>query len=383
MFCLLSYNLIIEGRKILPDEVLQENYELLDGEPSEEEDVTPVVSYDVSSYGSDPEVEVLVNRLRRGDIIIPPFQRDYVWRHPEASKFIESLLLGLPVPGVFFATEPTTNKQLVIDGQQRLKTLLFFFDGFFNPKPEDKTQKVFSLTKVQRQFEGKTYKTLEENDRIRLETSIIHATVVKQNAPPEEDTSLYHIFERLNSGGRLLTDHEMRLALYHGSLIEKIKELNEYPNWRKVFGKIHPRLKDQELILRFFAMLENRGNYERPMGEFMNKYAAANRNADTAKLASLGTIFCAAIDAFVLALQIRPFRLTTSLNVAVYDSCMVGLSARILEQEKGAIDLAKVSVAYIDLLENKDYLEKVSRSTADDAFVHRRIALAIGCFSGC
>src|SRR5687768_12335892 len=95
-----------------------ENDELLDGEVSNEDDVTPAVSYDVSSYGSDPEVEVLVNRLRRGDIIIPPFQRDYVWRQPEASKFIESLLLGLPVPGIFFATDPTTNKQLVIDGQQ-------------------------------------------------------------------------------------------------------------------------------------------------------------------------------------------------------------------------------------------------------------------------
>lgn len=178
------------------DEMLDDE-DILDGESSEEEEETPTVSYDVSSYGSDPEVEVLVNRLRRGDIIIPPFQRDYVWRQPEASKFIESLLLGLPVPGVFFASDPTTSKQLVIDGQQRLKTLQFFFDGYFNPRPDDKSQKVFYLTKVQKPFEGKTYKTLEENDRIRLDTSIIHATVVKQSSPPEEDTSLYHILKGL------------------------------------------------------------------------------------------------------------------------------------------------------------------------------------------
>lgn len=76
---------------------LQDTDQLIEGESSEQEEVTPTVSYDVSSYGSDPEVEVLVNRLRRGDIIIPPFQRDYVWRQPEASKFIESLLLGGPV----------------------------------------------------------------------------------------------------------------------------------------------------------------------------------------------------------------------------------------------------------------------------------------------
>lgn len=367
----------------MTDEDVQETDDLLEGESSEEEEVTPTVSYDVSSYGSDPEVEVLVNRLRRGDIIIPPFQRDYVWRQPEASKFIESLLLGLPVPGVFFATEPSTNKQLVIDGQQRLKTLLFFFDGFFNPRPEDKSQRVFALTKVQKPFEGKTYKTLEENDRIRLETSIIHATVVKQNAPPEEDTSLYHIFERLNSGGRRLTDQEMRLALYHGPLIEKLKELNEYANWRKVFGNIHSRLKDQELILRFFAMLENRGQYERPMGEFLNKYAGANRNANKATLDRLGSIFIDTIDAFAASLNVRPFRLTTSLNVAVYDSCMVGLSTRISDHTKGTPDPAKIASIYKELLENAEYLEKVSRSTADDAFVRGRMELAIDRFNEC
>jgi hypothetical protein len=78
---------------------------------------------------------------------------------------------------------------------------------------------------VQKPFEGKTYKTLEEHDRVRLDTAIMHATIVKQTSPPGDDTSLYHIFERLNSGGRRLTDQEMRLALYHGNLIDRIKKL--------------------------------------------------------------------------------------------------------------------------------------------------------------
>lgn len=190
----------------------------------EGEEVVPPVSYDVTSFGSDPEVESLVNRLRRGDILIPEFQRDYVWRQPEASKFIESLLLGLPVPQLFLATDPETNKQLVIDGQQRLKTLRFFYDGYFNPRPDNKTQRVFALTKVQKPFEGLTYKTLPEHDRIRLDTSILHATTVKQNSPAGDDTSLYHIFERLNRGGRRLTDQEMRLAIYHGTLINLTKD---------------------------------------------------------------------------------------------------------------------------------------------------------------
>src|SRR5436305_3125266 len=144
------------------------------------DDVVPKISYEVTSFGSDPEVELLVQRLNRGDILIPSFQRDYVWRQPEASKFIESLLLGLPVPMLFFATETGSNKQIVIDGQQRLKTLQFFYNGIFNPRPGDKNQRTFSLTKVQEPFEGLTYATLQEHDRLRLDTSIIHATTVKQ-----------------------------------------------------------------------------------------------------------------------------------------------------------------------------------------------------------
>jgi uncharacterized protein with ParB-like and HNH nuclease domain len=357
--------------------------EELEGEVSDDDEITPKVSYDVTSYGSDPEVEVLVSRMKRGDILIPPFQRDYVWRQPEASKFVESLLLGLPVPGIFFATDPNSNKQLVIDGQQRLKTLLFFFEGYFNPKAGETKQRVFSLTKVQQPFEGKTYKTLEENDRIRLQTSIIHATVVKQTTPPGEDTSLYHIFERLNSGGRRLTEQEMRLALYHGPLIEKLKELNQYKHWRDVFGKEHSRLKDQELILRFFALLEGRAYYERPMGEFLNKYAGKHREADFKYLERIGETFKRTIDVFATALKSRPFRLTNTLNVAVYDSCMVGMATRLVELEGRPPDPEKVRQSYTALLKDHEYTETVSRSTADDAFVRLRIDKAIAYFKEC
>jgi uncharacterized protein with ParB-like and HNH nuclease domain len=353
----------------------------LEGDTSDDEEITPVVSYDVSSYGADPEVEVLVNRIQRGDIIIPPFQRDYVWRHPEASKFIESLLLGLPVPGIFLATDPLTNKQLVIDGQQRLKTLQFFFEGFFNPKKTDSTKKVFTLVKVQRQFEGKTFNTLEELDRIRLQTSIIHATIVKQNSPLDNDTSLFHIFERLNSGGRRLSEQEMRLALYHGSLIELLKNLNKFEGWRDVFGKLHPRLKDQELILRFFAFLEDRNKYGRPMGEFLNIYAARNRNLDSEKLSRLSIIFRETIDAFNRAINGKPFRISATLNVAVFDSCMVGLATRILEA--GSVSESKVNAAYKRLINDKNFQGWVSRSTADEANVRGRIDLAVKTFSGC
>lgn len=356
---------------------------LVEGETPEDEEHVPVVSYDVTSYGSDPEVEGLVGRIGRGDLIVPPFQRDYVWRLPEASKFVESLLLGLPVPGVFFATDPDTNKQLVIDGQQRLKTLQFFYDGFFNPKEGQARQRVFSLVKVQEPFEGKTYKTLNEADRMRLDTSIIHATIIKQSSPPGDDTSLYHVFERLNSGGRRLTNQEMRVALYHGSLIDRIKLLNEYPNWREIFGKPHSRLKDQELILRFLALFDNRESYERPMAEFLNKYAGRHRNPDSDYLDHITSLFQKTVDQVILAMPDRPFRLARSLNVAVFDACMVGIAER-LDSNAGKTVVPKtIAEAYADLILDKEFIEATSRSTADNAFVQRRISKAVDAFSVC
>ena len=358
--------------------------EELEGEAlTEEDEVVPAVSYDVTSYGSDPEVEGLVNRLRRGDIVIPAFQRDYVWRQPEASKFIESLLLGLPVPSVFFANDPKTNKQLVIDGQQRLKTLLFFYEGLFNPRSEERRHRVFSLVKVQGAFEGKTYKTLPEHDRVKLDTAIMHAITVKQSAPPGDDTSLYHIFERLNSGGRRLTDQEMRIALYHGELIDCIRDLNNYEQWRGLFGKVHTRLKDQELILRFFALFEEAEKYQRPLSEFLNKYAGRHQNRNLVDLESLSSLFRESVDVFADFATHKPFRPTKSLNVAVYDSCMVGIARRIMANRATKPNTADVERAYEQLLRDADYHQAVSRSTADAAFVERRIEKATSAFAQC
>lgn len=346
---------------------------------TEKDDVVPFVSYDVTSYGSDPDVEGLVRRIKKEEIFIPPFQRDYVWRQPEASRFIESLLLGLPVPGIFLATDPATNKMLVIDGQQRLKSLMFFHDGFFNPKESEKRHKVFNLIDVQERFKGKTYKNLEEKDRIRLDNSIIHATIVKQVSPPGDDTSVYHIFARLNSGGRRLAPQEIRVALYHGPLMDTVRKLNDHIAWRNIIGKPHQRMKDQELILRFMSLYKDIDKYNRPMGEFINKYAGRNKMASEAYLNDLSQKFIECCKIFSSALGKEIFRPLGTINAAVYDSCMIGLAYRL--ENKKQVNMSLIKSSYECLLQDKDYLEAVTRSTADDVFVVRRINKAKDAFS--
>lgn len=345
------------------------------------DDTIAAISYDVTSYGSDPDVEGLVRKLDRGDILIPPFQRDFVWRQAESSRFIESLLLGLPVPGVFFATDPQTNKQLVIDGQQRLKSLQFFYSGYFNPKHTDKRRRVFSLMKVQKRFEGLTYDTLEPRDRTRLDNSVIHATVVKQTLPMGDDTSMYHIFERLNSGGRKLTQQEIRVALYHGPLMDLVRELNLFEPWRSIFS-VAPstRLKDQELIIRFLALLTEQQSYARPMAEFLSRYAGRHRTAEDVLADDLPGLFCATAELFHAALGRDAFRPVKAVNAAVLDSCMVGLARR-LKSGHGMPSESAVRSAYQGLLSNGPYFESVSRSTADEKFVERRLSMATDAFA--
>lgn len=336
-------------------------------------------TYNISSYGADFDVDGLVKRLRKGDIFIPPFQRDYVWNLSDASRLIESLLLGLPVPGVFFAKDIDTNKSLVIDGQQRLKSLLFFYDGYFNPKPDQKTRRIFKLLNVQPQFEGKTYEELDEKDRVRLNDSIIHATVIKQESPQGDDTSVYHVFERLNTGGHKLMPQEIRTAIFHGGLIELMRQLNMTPEWRAIFGKESKRLKDQELILRFLAMYFTGSKYTKPMNEFINKFSKTNRNLNQEFNTQCTNLFKQTIHVIHQTIGNNAFRPERALNAAVFDSVMVGLAKRL--QSGKETPLGAIKPAYDQLLADKEFKSVTSESTSDVTNVSKRLELAIAKFA--
>lgn len=218
----------------IEDHLLESSIEIED----EEENIT--FKYQVSSYGADYPVDGLVKRLQNENILVPIFQRGYVWTHGQASRFIESLLLGLPVPGVFFSKDPESQKLIVIDGQQRLNTLRYFYEGVFADSGRE-----FRLKNVQKQFEGATYKSLSSEDRLRLDDSIIHATIVRQEEPSEDQSSVYYIFERLNTGGTKLTPQEIRAAIYAGEFNQLLDKLNEHEAWRNVFGPVNKRRRDQ------------------------------------------------------------------------------------------------------------------------------------------
>lgn len=344
-----------------------------------QDDVVAPEKYAISSFGIDFDVEGLVRRLRKEDIFVPHFQRNYVWKQAEASQFIESLLLGLPVPGVFLAKERGSQRLLIIDGQQRLKTLQFFYDGFFKPIAGEQKRKVFQLIDVQPQFSGKTYETISEEDRRRLDNSVLHATIIKQEAPAEdEDTSLYYIFGRLNTGGRKLTGQEIRSALYHGPFAELIEELNTTPQWRAIFGKENERLKDHELIVRFLALHFDSKKYQRPMEEFLNRFCARHQEGPAEFIEQCRKLFRDTLTIAHDSLSPRAFRPVRAINAAVFDALAVGLARRLA---KGPItNPAALATAYQTLSANQQFVSATSRATADEANVATRIRLAAEAF---
>jgi len=362
---------------------------MIDQKPDPEDEVVDdtesdtsvaVEQYAISSFGIDFDVEGLVRRLRKNDVYVPPFQRNFIWSQRESSQFIESLLLGLPVPGVFLAKDRQSQKLMIIDGQQRLKSLQFFYDGYFRPDPKQKKQQVFDLVQVQPQFKGRTYETLEEDDQRRLDNAVIHATIVKQESPEEqEDSSLYYVFGRLNSGGRKLTPQEIRSAIYNGALMDLVEKLNVNPIWRKLFGKESERLKDQELILRFFALYHNSAEYARPMEEFINRFCRKHRHAPQTFLKEAEALFNSTIAAAEKGIGVAAFRPSRSMNAAAFDSIAIGIARRL---ETGPIlDFTTLKTAYEALLRNDLYVLATSRATADETSVTNRLKFSIESFA--
>jgi len=279
------------------------------------------IRFNITFFGADYPVETIVQRMLRNDFFIPDFQRSYVWSQKQASRFIESLLYGLPVPGVFLYREPDTGKHLIIDGQQRLKSLQYFHSGNFG-------ERRFRLLDITLPWRGRTYDELSETER-RLNDAVIHATIFRQEEPKGDDQSIYYVFERINTGGTRLSGQEIRTCIYHGPFVGLLRGLNKDGTWRGVYGPISRRMKDQELILRFFSFYFRKDEYARPMAKFLNTSMDKWRwiNEDDAQ--TFHSLFAGTIEAAHLLLGDRPFRPERALNAAVFDSVMVGLATRL------------------------------------------------------
>ena len=266
-----------------------------------EEDEIEIKEYDITSTPNDYNIATLFNLIDNGIIKMPPFQRNYVWDVKRASKLIESIILGLPIPQVFLY-ERGKNNFYVIDGQQRLLTIYFFVKQRFPNKAgrdilrdyltgeekinadvlaQDKYFSNFSLKLTSpvptetNKFNNLKYETLGDYKHIFDYLRTIRTVVIKQNEPDDQDSSMYEIFNRLNTGGQNLTQQEIRMSLFYSDFYAMVLKLNKNEKWRQILGQetadVH--FKDLEIIVRSFAMLFYHEKYQATMNRFLNKFS--------------------------------------------------------------------------------------------------------------
>ena len=372
-------------------------------EDDTEEDEAEVPEYDISSTPNDFNVMTLNSFIESGAVKIPSFQRNYVWDINRASKWIESLILGLPVPQLFLYEE-SRNKFLVVDGQQRLMSIYYFLNGRFPRKDQrDAIRKVFddegSLPEAvlqdslyfqdfklrlpsqssdqKKQLHGLSYKMLGER-KASLDLRPIRSVVIKQNIPENDDSSIYEIFNRLNTGGTNLMPQEIRACMYHSDFYETLRRLNNENEWRRFFKNPEPDLhmKDIEILLRGLAMLAEGDQYKTTMARFLNDYSKRSASNSKDENSYLSDLFIA----FLFSCKELPDNVffnknTSKFNIALYEAVFAA-TCKPFFKAKSIPNIIVEKSKINELKDNEQFKEASSARTTNSANVRTRLAKA-------
>lgn len=279
----------------------------------------------------DYSVQDIVDKLRIGDIdLSPDYQRNYVWgasddKEHKCSRLIESLLLNIPIPVIYFAEQAETLKYEVIDGQQRLYT----FQRYLNDD--------FALNGLEIRYDvnGFKYSDLTSRDRDEIRKRSIRAIVILNES---DEQVKYEVFERLNLGSIQLTPQEIRNNTLRGPLNSLLKELAARPLLKEM---LNLRLKSdernmalEELVLRFFAYHDSGYKRVQNLSFFLTDYLTKNRNLSDVELEKLRVLFDSTLELVHQYLGEHAFSSygvktqtwTTQSNRSLYDAEMLAFS---------------------------------------------------------
>lgn len=231
-----------------------------------------VVSYNIIEYpievivgkylGKDDEPEI-EGGAAKAEFYIPDYQREHTWDARRKSKFIESVIIGLPIPFMFLAEVKNEEARLeVVDGSQRIRTLAEFTSDNL----------VLNQLKKLPALNGATFSQLSLARQRKFNRTTIRIIALSEDADEETRRDL---FERINTGSDQLTDMEERRGIMHGPFISFIERCAAHP----VFIDLAPlspsyvkRREREEYVLRFFAYLEHYREFDKRVKEFLDDY---------------------------------------------------------------------------------------------------------------
>lgn len=334
-----------------------------------------------SSY--DYSIEFLVD-LMSGDlpkiILAVPFQRNFIWKVDRASQLIESVIMNVPIPPLYFAEEES-GKWLVIDGLQRLNSLQRYFQNEYSLKGLE----------IIKELEGLKYKDLPPKAKDLLKDGLMRINVIKKDS--HEDIK-YDIFMRLNKGSVTLNYQELRNCLYRGILNEKTKIfVSESKDFQKILNlkKAHERYLDVEFVMRILALQEKlekdkKGNYSVKdysgrMVNFINDYMKRTSKLSEEEGKIIIEDFSNTIKKVVAVFGIdNAFKDTTSkaprFNKSIGEFICISFKNHtmdILKSKKKEIN----SLLKKLLNENEDFKKSISQRTSDTDIVNFRMNLWI------
>ena len=371
-----------------------------DGDYGHEDLVIDV--YEIIASPNDFNIRTIYDFISSGTVKIPPFQRNYVWDINRASKLVESIIMGLPIPQLFLYQQ-ARNEFLVIDGQQRLMSIYYFIERRFPRKerrielrtifdreghiPEnilhdDQYFSDFNLRLPgdvpgrKGRFHLLNYSTLGEY-KTTFDLRTIRNIIIRQTSPEDDDSCIYELFNRLNTQGVNLKPQEIRTSLYESEFYRMLYQLNLEVHWRAFLGSLNPDLyrKDVEILLRGFAMLVNGDAYKPSMLKFLNTFSKQCKALPPAKVAYMKQLFLSFLTSCQRLSRTAFFSRTDRFNISAFES--VFRAVCLAPYRAGSLVDTEIDPDLMEGLKlNPDFVRATQSSIASAANVRKRLDLA-------
>lgn len=335
----------------------------------------PVSQRRLITSSADFSVDTLVSMLRDRALVIPRFQRKYIWSERKASRLIESLVLQCPIPVVYLNRREDEILE-VVDGNQRVTSLKRFIDGNFS---------LSGLTAYP-ELAGQEFDQLDMKLRRQIKNRTIRCVIIEPESNPKIK---FDVFERLNSGSTPLSPQELRHGLYFGPFVEMLGSLASNSTFVSMCSlKNDRRMKGDELVLRFFSLRDNFQNYQKPLSSFLSDYLALNRAMSEQEVQQRSEVFNAMIDFIKSLLGEHAFRirsgqgLVKKFNTAYFDAITVGFATSNMPADgNGAISENAIRMALDAVAENDGFRASTLRATSDRNAIERRIEMVRNVFN--
>jgi len=332
---------------------------------SEEDFSFPPAERRVITQPLDLSVQTLDEQWRNKQLVLPEIQREYVWDNPKASRLIESLLLNIPIPVLYFA-ETEEAKYEIFDGHQRVLSIVNFLAGLFP----------LAGLAVLREYRGMRFLELPEREQRFLKMRTLRTILISIDSHPNMK---FEIYERLNTGSISLNAQELRNSIYRGSFNNLLHSLAKHQAFRALLGTKTPRKRmvDEEAILRFFAMRAKIGTYRTPLKKFLNEYMSEMRNSTDAQIEEYRAVFEHAVNTTNSLLGSSAFRvlgpngwpIEAAVNRALLESQLLACSWVTADQN---VDPDNVKHSMATLFQHELFLDAVQRATGDRSRTLRR-----------